>query len=842
MNKTKAELLKEIEALRKRVAALETPTRGKEPPVLEGIQKFEWLTQAINLANDAIFYLDADGIIWWANPKACELTNSSSQDLVTQSLWSLLVPDSVNGAKARLSDIKQGKSVAPLVELQFLQDNTSSYWFQTNITNVGREGHPIEQIVICLDMTTRESTKEEKLPDHEEEIRALLAGTVSVTGQEFFSALVEHLAKALRVRYALVTELLDGEPWRTKCLAMRMGEQWGASFIYPLHDTPCGEAIEKGEAYFQENLQAHFPKDQDLVDLEAVSYKGIRLSNHEGKAIGHLAILDDKPFIDSPRAQSLFKLFAGRASAELERKQTEAALRESEERFRTLVTLSKDPIFYVGTDQEVIYVSPAAETVLGYSTREFTKELIPTILHPTAVSQFEEFWKFYDQHKRFSEEPLDMTWIRKDGCLLHAHQHYTNVTNENGEVSGFLTILHDITNRKEIEDTLLAVAQGVSSEKGDAFYRSLVENLAKSLRVDYAFIGVFTEPENQQVKVLGGWGMGRQLDPLEYDLSGTLCARMVAQSFDAYPREVQQLFPNDALLTTLKIEGYAGLPFFSMDGTPLGIVMIFHGKELKNISFLESILKIFAARASKELQRQAVEQHMKEAYTQLRELTRRLGVAEEEERKRIARELHDEFGQTLTALKFHVSWVSKQVKKDSSLNQKDILDKLSSIDFILDKTVHSVRNIATSLRPSLLDHLGLVAALEWLGKDFQDRTGIRCEVAMNIPNWTFHIQEEISIALYRITQELLTNILRHAQASYVRMGFREHGGFFELEVSDDGVGYVESPGKQHTTWGLVGMRERTGLLGGTFNIHGTPGEGTTVRVQIPLGDTTDDFK
>ena len=222
---------------------------------------------------------------------------------------------------------------------------------------------------------------EEKLQKSEEEMRALLAGTASVSGPEFFPVLVQHLAQALHVKYALISELLEDDPQKTQCRAIWMGDHWGPPFVYELQGTPCGEAMERGEAFYSDHVQEHFPNDQDLVNLGAISYKGIRLLDSEGNVIGHLAILDDKHFSDEPRTQSLFSLFAGRAGAELERKRTVEKLGESEERFRTLYEDNPSMYFTVSPTGTVLSVNGFGAKQLGYEPHELVNRSLMMIVH-----------------------------------------------------------------------------------------------------------------------------------------------------------------------------------------------------------------------------------------------------------------------------------------------------------------------------------------------------------------------------------------------------------------------------------------------------------------------------
>jgi signal transduction histidine kinase len=226
--------------------------------------------------------------------------------------------------------------------------------------------------------------------------------------------------------------------------------------------------------------------------------------------------------------------------------------------------------------------------------------------------------------------------------------------------------------------------------------------------------------------------------------------------------------------------------------------------------------------------RRAAEQ-LRESHEQLRALSVYLQTVREEERTRIAREVHDELGQALTSCKLDLSLISSQLK-----NQKPLLEKARALSAHIDSTIQTVRRIATELRPGVLDHLGLAAALEWQANDFQNRTGIRCEVnstlSESMPDQT------VSTTLFRIFQETLTNIIRHAGATEVKVDLNESDGQIIMRVSDNGRGISNSEITRAGSLGLLGMKERAALLGGTFKIGRVPGgEGTCVTVSIPPG-------
>ena len=216
-----------------------------------------------------------------------------------------------------------------------------------------------------------------------------------------------------------------------------------------------------------------------------------------------------------------------------------------------------------------------------------------------------------------------------------------------------------------------------------------------------------------------------------------------------------------------------------------------------------------------------------ESKQQFRFLASRLQEVREEERASMAREVHDELGQQITGLKMDVSWVSKRITTEDP----QIRQKLNDILSLLDKTVGKVREIAAELRPSLLDDLGLSEALAWQSEEFEKRSGIRTDFQTNLSGLIF--PSNIGIALFRIYQECLTNIARHSAASKVSSSLHLKNENLVLTISDNGKGFDPNEVKKKKTLGMLGMKERTAMLGGKYEINSTPGMGTTVEVTTP---------
>ena len=219
---------------------------------------------------------------------------------------------------------------------------------------------------------------------------------------------------------------------------------------------------------------------------------------------------------------------------------------------------------------------------------------------------------------------------------------------------------------------------------------------------------------------------------------------------------------------------------------------------------------------------------------QLQELSSHIHDAKEQERLHIAHEVHDEIGSLLTAIKIDLSWLVQRLPKDSQL----LTDKAKTIEELVNKVIASANNLAHSLRPVVLDHFGFIAAIEIEAQEFSKRSGISCTITTSQED--IELPETHSITLFRIFQETLNNILKHAQAKNAQIEVVKGADHLELIISDDGVGFSDAARNKPRSFGLRGIHERVAYLGGTVKIASSADSGTQIAIFVPLeaDDTT----
>ncbi len=260
------------------------------------------------------------------------------------------------------------------------------------------------------------------------------------------------------------------------------------------------------------------------------------------------------------------------------------------------------------------------------------------------------------------------------------------------------------------------------------------------------------------------------------------------------------------------------------------------GGEWRNVHIITRILEMQQMRTELLITQDITEQtraeeKLRQSREDLRALTAHLQSVREEERTRVAREIHDELGQVLTAIQMDLAWHYDKLKHVPQPIRRTLQSHTTSTTKLIETSIGTIRRIATELRPEILDDLGLIPAIEWQTQEFRSRTGIRCDFHSNVEE--IHLDRQRSTAVFRILQESLTNVARHADATGVSIDLHVDEAELVMEVVDNGKGFQEEQSSVVRSLGLLGMRERAVLLGGRVAIVGTPGRGTSVSLHLP---------
>jgi PAS domain S-box-containing protein len=488
---------------------------------------------------------------------------------------------------------------------------------------------------------------------------------------------------------------------------------------------------------------------------------------------------------------------ARRQNADLEQRVQlgTSELLQSEARYKWLVNSIEDyAIVMLDRQGSVVSWNHGAERLLGYSPDEIIGENFARFYIPEDAGQGLPLDNLAMAAKKGWHE-MEGWRMRKDGSRFWADILTSEVRNDAGEWIGFAKLTRDLTQRRQAE----ALIRDSEHRLAEA------QHLARlgSLHCDLTTQIVTWSDELCQI-----YGVSPQAAPQTFEQFLDL---VHADDRGRVEQVVRQAL-ND----------HQPFSFEHRIVRPDGTVAVLHGTVQFRVD-AEGRPVALSATSQDISEHKQIEDDLRQSREQLRQLSAYLEHAREEERQRLSRELHDELGSTLTGLKLAVARIQR------SLPEKTV--ELAGLLAGIDQAIQQVRSLATELRPAALEHFGLVAAIGELVKDFQRNTGIASQFATELEQ--VDLDDDVSIGVYRVVQESLTNIARHSGARTVTIRLAEEGESLILRIEDTGVGFVV-PAKAWTgSLGLAGMRERVRAFAGQLVIDSFPGRGTTIVVTIP---------
>ena len=481
-----------------------------------------------------------------------------------------------------------------------------------------------------------------------------------------------------------------------------------------------------------------------------------------------------------------------------ERRMVEQALSQSEQGFRRIFEDAPVGMALIGSNLFFHKVNIALARMLGHSRVQMKKLSLLDVTYPEDIElDSEEAQRLYrGEIDRFTVEKRLLTRSRK---ILWARIAASLIHDENGRILYKLAIFEDVTVRKRAEEKI-------------AFQATLLDHVCNSV--------IATDLEgrvtfwNSHAENLYQWKARQVMGKPIFDL-------VVSPSKVREAREVMERVLKDGCwegeFTVRRKDGSTFQAYIvnglirKETGEPYGFV---------GVSFDIT-------------ERKRSEEHLRTSQEQMRALTAHMHWVREKERTHISREIHDELGQALTGLKIDLSWLDHRLKEpEGRVLRSRMLEKISAMSDLVDTTIKHVRRITTELRPRILDELGLVPAIEWQAREFQRRTGIRCRLMSMVDE--INLDDDRATAVFRIFQETLTNVSRHARASKVDIALRNEDGGLALEVRDNGRGMSRKQVSDSHSLGLLGMRERALLARGRLTIDGARGKGTRVTVWVPV--------
>ncbi len=461
--------------------------------------------------------------------------------------------------------------------------------------------------------------------------------------------------------------------------------------------------------------------------------------------------------------------------------------------YRLLADNAREVICRHSFDLTFLYASPAALWVLGYPAERLTGQRLDDLVHPDDLAGLVSNFAMAGD----GGDSTSTTFRVKapDGSWRWCEAHSRKCANPNSGEEEIHASIRDISRYKQIEIAIERVAKEWRStfdSAQDAII--MLDRQARVIRVNLATTRLldaeFADLLGQPLKLLVRDRL--QLDdPFGIDETWSRTGPI--------RRDVQLPDSERWLRSTLD-------PVMASDGKQVTGAILF----LSDIS--------------KEKQ---AENRLRETLDHVRKLSSHLHNAREEERKSIAREVHDELGHALTALKMDITWLVRKVAEHDA----DLFERAQGMNQLIDQTISTVRRISTALHPPVLDDLGLDAALDWLARDYQDRTDIKTH--LELPEHPEQIRSSRASAVFRIVQEALTNVARHARATQVGIHWSQDDHHIEVSVVDNGQGFEARPHRKPSGFGLLSMSERARDIGGELELESQPGQGTRLRLTFP---------
>ncbi|HZQ60097.1 MAG TPA: PAS domain-containing sensor histidine kinase, partial [Casimicrobiaceae bacterium] len=486
----------------------------------------------------------------------------------------------------------------------------------------------------------------------------------------------------------------------------------------------------------------------------------------------------------------------------LQKRAAITALHNAEARVGRIVEAAMDPIISCDSEQRIVLFNAAAEKVFQWPRNAVLGQplemLIPERFRGVHREDVERFGNTGETTRRMGGPKVVLMALRANGqefpidaSISHHH--------ENG-ASFYTVILRDVTERVQAESML---------ERSEARLRGIL---------DSAMDAIITVDERQHI-VLFNHAAEKMFKCPQAEAIGAPLAWFIPERFRGTHGDHIKRF-GDTGVSSRRMGGLRVVTGLARDGREFPIDASISQLNDSGGKFYTVILRDITERVK-------AEEALRASKQELQELATAANAAREQEQSRIARELHDELGQALTALKMMTAWIAQRTPPEN-LEMTAKTERMSSV---IDNTLKAASRISAQLRPLILDDLGLVPALEWLIEGFVDRTGIECDFATE---GDLELDDARKSAVFRVVQESLTNVTRHAKATHVRVRVARSEDAIAIHVRDNGVGFDMPAERSRTSRGLLGMRERAYLLGGEFAIRSAPGEGTAVDVRIPL--------
>jgi len=518
-----------------------------------------------------------------------------------------------------------------------------------------------------------------------------------------------------------------------------------------------------------------------------------------------------------------------------EKRKIEEEIKNSRDFYLKLLEDFPNPVWRSGVDGKCNYFNKAW---LNFTGRKYDEECgdgwAENVHSDDRENVIEEYYKAFNERRGFTMEYRLKNYA---GHFRWQVDFGIPIYDTKNEFIGFFGSCYDIDDRKKYEDTintLLRISEKLySSLDINQIMDSLVTESIKLTDAESGFACIVDEDKFKSDRYFN-------IDHWEYFERQLLLDDKLIEEFKSAKEGIitdkssggdGKNFIKQALST----------PLFGSNGELIGFFEIHNKRGNKNftredIDLLRAVARNASISIAKSLNYEKLrvaENQLRNSEAELRNLAAQIQYAREAERQGIAREVHDELGQLFTGINLNISLLTEIIEQNNEPNVDDILNELKSVQQFVEKGIQAVRDISGSLRSYVLDHLGLIPAVSEYCREIERISSIKCEFQTELENVNF--VDEKNVALFRIVQEAITNVIRHADATIIKINFRESDGNLEISINDNGKGIEEKhENKGRHSMGILGMKERAIFLGGKISIQSVKDKGTKITLLVPL--------
>jgi PAS domain S-box-containing protein len=751
------------------------------------------LTSILESFSDGFFSVDRNWRYTYVNSQAEKMLGKKRAELLNHTIWEVF-PEAIGTT----FDKEYHKALSRQKTTCFVEYyEPMSKWFEVH-------AFPFtEGLSVYFQDVTERIYNERELKARANRQRIITdLGLSALSGTELSVILneaIEKLSTTLEVKYAKILELLpDG-----KSLLLRTGKGWktgnvGKTRVETSIKSQAGYTLQSNKPVVVEDFQQEkrFKIPSLLKDHQVQSGISTIIYGTK-KPFGVLGIHSDKPRKYTESEVDFVQSIANTIALAIHNDDANMALQHSEQRFRSIFENAAAGMVTTDIKGRFLQVNPKFCRFLGYPEKELLQLTAQEVTYPedreVTNAQFQV--AAVANHKVFD---LVKRYVRKNGKVVWGHTTTAWVYDSKSKPFYCIKLIQDITRLKVVEQALRE-----SEEK----FRTIVETAPNLILIsNKKGKNIYVSPNCKEIT---GYSQKELLSEI----------RWWVHKDDN--KKARKFF-------NLALEKGTGYKNFEYKAVKKNGKIWYASSSWNSMKDENGEVKGMVVETMDITERKHAEKQLKKSREQLRQLSIHLQTVREEEQERMARKIHDEIGQMLVGLQMNLSWLSEQIAPDSTV----LMEKINYLQQRTEESIDVVEKIASELRPRMLDVLGLKEAILWQLQELKETRGIR-SVYKSVPQ-SLTLSTDYSNALYRLFQEAMVNVIRHSNATEVRVYLKQNKNFISFKIEDNGTGITQEQIDEPHSFGIMGMQERVQHLNGEISIRGIPDKGTQIQIKLPL--------